>query len=384
MIYPYFVVAPFFESGAHMVWEERKRRNKKMGNYQNTDSRYDGCDLILPLPARTAPLRLLQLTDMQVINAALRRTPGRLQANEIAAWSPHSFDAMCGNHIRSLVAQTKPDLIFITGDITYGSFDDDGSSLTWFCQLMDSFAIPWAPVFGNHDNESAMGVAWQCELFEKSRYCLFARGNVTGNGNYTIGITVGGELTYALHMLDSHGCLRGEGLMPDQLALVRDHAARMQAACGHCVPALLAYHSPTAEFAVAERAKGYAAGDDTMYTIGVDTPAADGDFGCRFERLPMPQPTIPPDSLFTLASDYGINAVCVGHCHNINTCITYRGIRLVFGLKTGQYDYHIPGQVGGTLLHIGDGLPEVTHVQVLSLRPKQKGHLFQNDQDMGL
>lgn len=67
------------------------------------------------------------------------------------------------------VAQAYPDLIIITGDIVYGSFDDSGATLRWMCKLLDSFEIPWAPVFGNHDNESKMGVAWQCRQLEKKQ-----------------------------------------------------------------------------------------------------------------------------------------------------------------------------------------------------------------------
>ena len=39
---------------------------------------------------------------------------------------------------------------------------------------MDSFEIPWSPVFGNHDNESKMGVEWQCDQLEKANFAYFA------------------------------------------------------------------------------------------------------------------------------------------------------------------------------------------------------------------
>ena len=165
---------------------------------------FDGCDFVLRLDSdrKNTKIKLLQITDMQIIDSLQRRTPERLRIDEVNAWKPENFDSMCGNQIRSLVVQTKPDLIFITGDIIYGSFDDSGTTLEWFCGFMDSLEIPWAPVFGNHDNESAKGVKWQCEQFEKSKYCIFARGNVSGNSNYTVGIAVGDELVRVLHMLD--------------------------------------------------------------------------------------------------------------------------------------------------------------------------------------
>lgn len=330
---------------------------------------FPGCDFVLRVP-EDRPIRLLQLTDMQVIDAAQRRYPDRINAGEIAAWDPTHFDAQCGDHIRSLVAQTDPDLIFITGDIVYGSFDDNGSALRWFCKLMDSFAIPWAPVFGNHDNESAMGVAWQCETLASSRYCLFSRGNVSGNGNYTVGIADRNGLVRVLHMLDSNGCgdtqdpavIRACGLYSDQLAMLRDRTDRITAACGHAVPAFLAFHIPTEEFAEAERAAGYCTEERKFYTIGVDVSAKNGDFGCKWE----PYGTIRTEEPFMpLLKACHVDGLFAGHCHAINTCITYEGIRFVFGMKTGQYDYHIPGRLGGTLICLFDSDFTVTHTPSL-------------------
>ena len=151
----------------------------------NDGNAFAGCDFVVRLSGDriNTKIKILQLTDTQVIDASQRRTADRIRPDEIIAWDPKNFDAQCGNHIRSLVAQTKPDLIILTGDIVYGSFDDNGTTLDWFCDLMDSFKIPWAPVFGNHDNESQKGVDWQCARLKRSAYCLFERGNVSGNSN---------------------------------------------------------------------------------------------------------------------------------------------------------------------------------------------------------
>ena len=55
-------------------------------------------------------------------------------------------------------------------------------------------------------NELAIGVEKQCELYSESKYCIFKRGKVSGNSNFTIGITCGRELKRVLYMLDSNGC----------------------------------------------------------------------------------------------------------------------------------------------------------------------------------
>ena len=139
-------------------------------------------------------MRILQLTDMQTIDANQRRYPDRIDGWKLTEWTPENNEKNLYSHIRYLINETNPDLIIITGDIIYGEFDDAGTSLLEFIGFMDSFAIPWAPVFGNHDNESAKGIDWQCEQLWRSKYCLFSRGNVHGNGNYTVGIFCGDKL----------------------------------------------------------------------------------------------------------------------------------------------------------------------------------------------
>ena len=321
-----------------------------------------GCDFVLKLPKerKNTKIKLLQLTDMQIIDASQRRTPDRLRSDEIEAWSPDKFDVNCGDHIRSLVAQTKPDMIFMTGDLVYGSFDDNGTVFEWFCDFMDSFEIPWAPVFGNHDNESARGVDWQCERLAASEFCMFRRGEVTGNSNYTVGIAVGDVLVRVMHMLDTHGCLNKVSLYPDQVELMRSNTATINKAVGKNVPAFVAFHIPTPEFAEADRAKGYLTEDRTYYTIGVDVQSLDGDFGMKYECSERKYPL-----MGSYLADYKacfVDAVFAGHWHNVNTCISHEGIKWVYGLKTGQYDYHVPGSLGGTLVTLEGDSFNVAHV----------------------
>jgi 3',5'-cyclic AMP phosphodiesterase CpdA len=138
-----------------------------------------GCDFVVDLSASRGKgqVRVLQLTDPQMIDTTQIGDGSVLPSDDhiksrMKAWRAENFDCQCGNHIRSLVAQTNPDLIFITGDLVYGRYDNDGSALRWLASLLDSFAIPWAPVFGNHDNEASVGVDYQCKIFEDSEYCL--------------------------------------------------------------------------------------------------------------------------------------------------------------------------------------------------------------------
>ena len=327
---------------------------------------YEGCDVIVRLSEdrRTTPIKLLQLTDIQIIDASQVRVDDRLRIDEINAWQPDAMDINVFNHIKSLIAQTKPDMIFITGDMVYGSFDDLGTTMVRFCVFMDSLGIPWAPVFGNHDNETHMGVDWQCDMLENSKNCLFCRGEVSGNGNYTVGIAVGEELVRVMHMLDSHGCLAKPGLFPDQLDMVRNNTKLLRQSQGKNIPAFVCLHYPTEEFIEAAMAKGYETDGRTSYTIGVEVEAKDDDFGAKYQNYKK-QSTIPVPGFKKLVKECCVDAVFAGHYHTNNTCITYDNIKWVCGLKTGQYDYHTPGQLGGTLVVLENETIKVSHVPAL-------------------
>ena len=69
--------------------------------------------------------------------------------------------------LRYVVAQTQPDLILLTGDYVYGDYDDNGSCFREQTDFFDSLGVYWAPIFGNHDNDSDSNYArWLEEGWE--------------------------------------------------------------------------------------------------------------------------------------------------------------------------------------------------------------------------
>ena len=321
-------------------------------------------DFLLDIP-EDRPVRLLQITDLQIIDATQRRTPDRLTDREIAAWQPENADALAYSSVRALVERTRPDLIFITGDIVYGEFDDSGRTLQEIVAFLDSLGVPYAPVYGNHDNESEKGVLWQNAQFENGKNCFFKAGTVGAGGNYTVGIRAGGKLIRTLYMLDSQGC--GKRAVParfedTQLAWVRETAKRIDEIAPD-TPAFAAFHIPTVEFSDALIAAGYQQAQDTrenraFYTIGKDVPARPGEFGRKGEGLY--HFTAANGFLDTMKAAH-VDGVFAGHCHNINTSVVYDGIRYTFGLKTGLYDYHEDDSLGGTLVTVAKDGFTVAH-----------------------
>ena len=54
--------------------------------------------------------------------------------------------------LKQLINEVKPDLIVVGGDTVLTAWNDICTQQ--FCDFMEKFEIPWAPVFGNHDYEA--------------------------------------------------------------------------------------------------------------------------------------------------------------------------------------------------------------------------------------
>lgn len=317
---------------------------------------YNGLiDAFIDLPKREE-VRILQLTDPQIIDSSQMRSPNRLSESLIEEWGPNGMETNCFRYIRQAIEKSDPHLIIVTGDLIYGEFDDAGTSLTAFIDFMDGFKIPWAPVFGNHDNESAKGVLWQCEQLENSAYCLFKRGNVTGNGNYCIGIRQKGTLVRTVYMMDSNGCsaatdyhvYRAAGFAQDQKNWLKNTAAAIKEKSGKIVPAILGFHIPVMEFTLAAQAAGYEPefnNENVLYNIGIDVTAKNGDFGKKGEAY---KGIHEEADLLNILKTNGFDGVFVGHSHLNNVSILYEGIRWTFGLKSSSYDRY--SELGATLI----------------------------------
>ena len=312
-------------------------------------------------------IRILQLTDMQTIDLTVTRNPIRDRQLKDTYFKDGVYDMETRTYrcVREVVARTQPDLIVLTGDNVYGECDDKGRMQLELIDLMESFAIPWAPVFGNHDNESDMGVRWQIEQFRAAPHCRFAVGSVTGNCNYSILLTRDGVPCRTLFMLDTNGChpignpwapeegihehncdidriTQAEGIYPDQVDWYVRTAEAVNTAAGRIVPSLAFYHIPIHAFATACREKyGYEKG----VPLYADAP---GDYGRVIEHF---SDRLDPDDLFFAAARrVGTVGMFVGHQHNNSAMIEYRGVKLIWGVKTGRCTYYQDDQVGGTLI----------------------------------
>lgn len=325
------------------------------------------------------PIRILQLTDMQIISLSHTRNKTRDRQIKGAYFKEGvpDMDVRCFSYVRELIDRTKPDLIILTGDNVYGEFDDAGEMQELLCRRMEEYGIPWAPVFGNHDNESRMGVRWQMERFASCPHCLFCEGSVTGHGNYAIRLMSRGKDLWTLYLLDSNGCHEvgnphapEEGITPDnvdydllqhtagiygdQIAWYRDTAEGIAHSTGEAVPSLAFLHIPIHMYDIAIREKyGKEVGED----FSAD---GEGDFGRVIEHN---RHRIDRDHAFyRMARSVGTVGFFVGHEHKNDAVIHYDGACFAYGTKTGVSTYYRNDAIGGTLIELSrDGSFSVRH-----------------------
>ena len=343
-------------------------------------------DFVVTVPDGRNPI-ILQLADPQVIDSSTMRTPDRLSAAKIEAWGPNSREERCYSYIRELVNKTQPDLILLSGDIIYGSFDDDGHLLTEFVQFMESLDTPWAPVMGNHDVESNMGADWMCKQYENAPNCMFKQGDILGNGNYTIGIKQNGKLKRVIVNMDTNGCTGASeasksnghtvhhgnngygitygtyGLQPDQVQWFQETIANIK----EFVPDVkisFHFHIAMHYFAVAynEAYKGLV-GDYVAQVEPAQGAAVlnknkilypervighrEGDIGALLWLWQWTPDFWDRERINGAGKDHeiyykmkatGMDSVFVGHYHSNSVSIVYDGIRFQYGQKCSTFD----------------------------------------------
>ncbi|MBQ8394242.1 MAG: metallophosphoesterase [Clostridia bacterium] len=303
-------------------------------------------DFVVEVPEGRDPV-VLQLSDTQIIDAGQTR-PGRTGV-DYDFWATDQVEERCYDYVTETIEQTKPDFIIITGDVIYGEFDDNGSVWTSFVQFMDSFEIPWSPVFGNHENESKMGVDWQCEQLENAEYCLFEQKTLTGNGNYSVGIAQGNELKRVFYMLDTNGCgaasaeslanghtTTSVGFGSDQIEWYTKQINTLKEYSPD-TKISFAYHIQQAIFADAYAKYGFNQAEKYQ-DIHIDLleDKAEGDFGYIGRQLKGPW-----DTNYTVwkgMKALGVDSVFVGHEHCNSASVVYDGVRFQFGQKSSEYD----------------------------------------------
>lgn len=296
--------------------------------------------------------RILNLTDTQLSDSEWEA--GRCESEILT------------KTIRNLVERTKPHLITISGDIAWaGHFE----SYRQLARFLDSFNIPWAPVFGNHDNQGGVDKLQRAaEILTEGGNCLLERGDKSlGWGNYIIGIEQDGRLVHGLVMMDSHDrteytdeqgntSLAWGDIIPEQLHWYCDKIKKLRELGAS--ESTLILHIPLYAYRQAatkaykndinhKSIEPYNGQQKDCFNEGYED-----SFGVCYEGIA----SYPSDNgFFDLIKelDHTKTVVC-GHDHINSFAIKFEGVRLIYSLKTGCGCYWDPRLNGATLLTIND------------------------------
>lgn len=242
--------------------------------------------------------------------------------------------------IDELVEKTKPNLITLTGDQTWSN--ENLISLKAIISWLDSYKIPYAPVFGNHDtgngDDNAVLSRNKCmDLYENGRYSLFKRGpsNLGITGNYIINIMEDDKIYKTLYMLDA-GVL--DTITYQQKEWVLWNANKIKESNdGTFSEGMVFMHKPIPEYYDAYRA--YLKGEIE----------AIGDIYVTYSLNGTRQ-----NGFFDLCKEINVKDIIVGHQHGNLFTLPYEGVRLTFSLKTtelgGYYEDDKIYLVGATYL----------------------------------
>ncbi|KDR80533.1 hypothetical protein GALMADRAFT_90903 [Galerina marginata CBS 339.88] len=143
------------------------------------------------IPPRAPPLHFSQSGKFKILQVAdLHFSVSQGVCRDTILSPCELSDNLTNSLITHVIDQEKPDMIVFSGDQLngQGSSWDPKSVLAKFSKAVTEKGIPWAAVFGNHDEEDGMAKEQQVALMKGLPYSLVERGpkDVHGVGNYVL------------------------------------------------------------------------------------------------------------------------------------------------------------------------------------------------------
>lgn len=255
--------------------------------------------------------------------------------------------------IKTTIKEANPHVITVTGD---WSSERKGTLplVREVFDTIDSFNIPWAPVFGNHDMEGDLSRYDYADIFSGYKNCLFSVGytNIGGVGNYIVNLfekSIDDNYIGSLFMLDSNTSVRVNvqkyiGLSERQVEWYKwavDGLNREFSKNGESVKSLMYIHVPLNEY---------------------KEVSGEPIFGENGEGV---WPPYKNTGMFDAILEKGsTKAVFCGHDHANNAVYNYKGVLLGYGIESGWCKgYAEDSKKGGTLVTLGDNFDiKISHV----------------------
>lgn len=225
--------------------------------------------------------------------------------------------------INEVLDAEKPDLVLFTGDIIYGQPAEE--SLRTILNLAAERKIPFGVTFGNHDDEQGLSRTQLLDITKSIPYNLTdSVKGVPGASNYILPVksSNGDKQVAILYCMDSHAYSQikeiggYDYIKFDQVQWYRDSSSKFtKQNSGTPVPSLAFFHIALPEY-------NQAASDETAILVGT-----------RKEKACAP---LLNSGMFASMKEMGdVQGVFVGHDHDDDYAVYWKGILLAYGRYTG-------------------------------------------------
>ncbi|MDR2828463.1 MAG: metallophosphoesterase [Acholeplasmatales bacterium] len=235
------------------------------------------------------------------------------------------FDNKVYKYVTKMVNEQSPDLIVLDGDQCFTPFNY--SAYKNLIKFFDSFEIPWAPVFGNHDNFGKATKDKLSRMLTDSIYCIFQYGpsNLDSAGNYVVNLSYLGNVVHSLILMDSNdkiGFTGNPSITKEQLEWYEWVIKGLQNTVNPNIKTTLFLHVPIPEF-------------NNAYNYGIENGSI--IFGGKGEKTCSPKENI---GLFDKIKELGSTVSIVsGHDHLNCFSVDYEGVRFSYALHSGYGSY---------------------------------------------
>ena len=276
------------------------------------------------------------------------------------------LDDFIRENIVTLVDREEPDLVLFTGDNTFGMYFESTlrSILNDMTGYIESKGIPWAHVYGNHDDEwNALSKETQQEIYESYEYCVSRTDgeDIYGVGNYVLPVlsSDGDDVAFNIFAFDSGSYLSEEEqlmltpndttysgyygssydyIRPSQINWYEETSIKMEEYYGKKIPALAYFHIPLQENYLAwSNREALEYNGEKRESIGA-SPINSGLFSAMLERG-------------------DVKAVVTGHDHMNDYMLNYCGIKLCSAATIGNQFYYEDDMLGGRVFVFNENDP---------------------------
>ena len=257
--------------------------------------------------------------------------------------SEHSVvSEKCMNRV---LDEEKPDLVVFSGDFVTGKPAAKG--LEEVLQPTVSRGIPFAMTFGNHDDEQGLTRTQLFDIIQTIPYNLTdSVAGVTGVTNFILPLksSDGKKDAAILYCMDSHSYSQIKGIGGydyikfDQIRWYRENSAKYTKQNGGTpLPSLAFFHIALPEY-------NQAASDETAILVGT-----------RKEKACAPQ--LNSGMFASMKEMWDILGVFVGHDHDDDYAVFWKGILLAYGRYTGGDTVYNNLSNGARVIEMTEGSP---------------------------